>query len=369
VHSQNAPVRFATLSLILLSACAEESIRPVVSADAGADDAASDPPPPPPLPDAGEPITIEDAGTDEPPDSGMTTAPDSGELETPDAGHEDRPVEGCTMRTAQDFECTIDHDSRTREYLLRVPSSYANRPASGAALILNFHGLGSTPLQQITMSNMLDKSEAEGFIVVHPRGTGTILSWNAGFCCGTAVSQNVDDTGLAVAIVERIARALLIDPKRVYATGLSNGGHMAYKLACDRADVFAAVAPVAAVTAQTPCNPSRPIAVLHFHGTDDLIVGYQSGSSSGGTSAPETVQSWAERNGCTTTTTIAYQNGDTTCEAYENCSESSAAELCTIQSGGHTWPGGDCPSWLGRTTMDINATDYIWAFFSAHPLP
>jgi polyhydroxybutyrate depolymerase len=136
-----------------------------------------------------------------------------------------------------------------RSYDIHIPSSYDG--LTSVPLVLDFHGFGSNKEQQALISGFIEKSGEEGFIVVHPQGFQN--SWNSEFiCCGSALDENIDDEGFTRAIVDEISGALNIDRGRVYATGLSDGGAFSHFLACEAADVFAAVAPVSFPLAATP---------------------------------------------------------------------------------------------------------------------
>ncbi len=267
---------------------------------------------------------------------------------------------GCSLDANGDQRCVLSHGGRERAFIVHVPENLQT-PAS---VVLSFHGLRTTASLQRWVSHMNDNSDAGGFVVVYPEGIG--MSWNAGACCGEATSSNLDDVGFSVAVVDWLGEHLCIARDRVFATGLSNGGHMAYKLACDRADVFAAVASVAGVVA-TACAPTRPVPVLHFHGTADSIVNYDVGIS--GVGAEETVARWRERNGCSATSTVTFEQGDVTCRAFDGCRDNATVELCSVQGGGHQWPGGSTIPLLGTNTNDVVASDRIAAFFAAHPMP
>lgn len=265
-----------------------------------------------------------------------------------------------------DYTETLVHGF-TRTYHVHIPPSYdCRRPTP---LVFNFHGYTSNAAQQAAYSRMIAKSDDAGFIAVHAEGTGTLQSWNAGSCCGAAQQANVDDVGFVRAMADRIAERWNVDPRRIYATGMSNGGMLSHRLACQAADRIAAVAPVAGVNVFAPCNPSRPVPVLHFHGTADQTVPYNGGGSGGFGSVEQTISAWAQRDGCGTSRRVVYQRGDSTCETYDGCPAKVAVTLCTVDGGGHTWPGGVPVPALGRTTTDLSATDMMWDFFVAHPKP
>lgn len=325
-----------------------------------------------PAPDGGAPA---DAPTDDdPPDDDDDAGPRTDD-EPPDAGAPeqgvtctgDHTVSGCAPDSEGDLRCSLAHGGRTREYLLHVPPMLEGP----MPVVFAFHGLRTTAGLQRWISNMNDAADAHGYVVVYPEGIGTSAldqSFNAGLCCGVAQASAVDDVGFTLAILEVLRAPLCVDARRVFATGLSNGGHMAYRLACERADVFAAIAPVAGLVTVASCTPARPVAVLHFHGTEDRIVGYSTGID-GITGAVDTVERWAERDGCASTPELVHEQGEASCVAYPDCQGAASVELCTIEGGGHTWPGGEELTVLGHTTQDLDATERISQFFEAHPMP
>jgi len=147
---------------------------------------------------------------------------------------------------------------------------------------------------------------------------------------------------------------------------MSNGGFMSNKLACDAADILAAVAPVASVLGVDDCAPTRPIPIMMFNGTEDTLVRYDGGSLSE-RGVPESFGEWADFNSCTAETQVTFENGDSTCESYTGCESGATTTLCTIEGGGHTWPGGQSAATLGHSTDEISATNLIWDFFFEQP--
>jgi polyhydroxybutyrate depolymerase len=249
---------------------------------------------------------------------------------------------------------TIESGGRSREFRLYVPAS---ADLSGPVpLVLNFHGLGSNAPQQEAYSDLVNKAASEGFITA--AGQGIRSSWNAGeICCPPARDEGVDDVQFARDMVARIAQDYCIDVQRIYSTGMSNGGFMSNRLACDAADLFAAVAPVASLLGVSTCEPTRPMPILMFNGTEDALVPYAGATGS--------FARWALLNGCEGEPEVTFENGDSRCESYLDCAEGATTTLCTVQGGRHTWPG----SPLGHTTTDLIASDAMWEFFLAHPLP
>lgn len=262
---------------------------------------------------------------------------------------------------------TVRANGLSREYILHVPVGYDRAPT---AVVFNFHGWNSNAAAMQSRSRMDATADRERFVVVYPQGVDD--SFNAGgTCCGGALDRNLDEAAFARAILDDLGDELCLDRRRVYATGLSNGGFLSYRFACEQADLFAAVAPVAAIVSVPACTPSRPVPVLHFHGAADIFVPV-AGRPTWRPPVPsldETLQGWRQRNGCTGASTVTYQRGDVTCEAWTNCRADATVERCLVDGGGHTWPGGEPAPLFGATTRDISASDYMWRFFARHTLP
>jgi polyhydroxybutyrate depolymerase len=256
-------------------------------------------------------------------------------------------------------EATISFDGKTRSYEVQVPASYDN--SAPIPLVFDLHGLASSATQQQFISGWSSVAEANGFAVVRPSGYGGFPSWNGGStCCGQALSEGLDDVGLMLAIVEAIDASVCIDAKRIYASGLSNGGAMTHRLGCDAAEVFAAIAPVAYPIAYLPmslCQPSRPMPVMHSHGTNDTTVPYS--GSFGIASASDSFEQWAELDGCSGDPVETYSKGDSHCDTYENCQQGAEVTLCTIKG----------PHLLYSNSDDVPIAELAWAFFEAHPMP
>ncbi len=278
------------------------------------------------------------------------------------------PSATCTGKSAPamaDDTWTIMSGGLSRTINVHVPKSYD--PTQPMPLVINFHGYTSDAMQEDALSGMSAKADAAGFIAIHPEGTNN--SWNAGACCGMAAQQNVDDIGFVKDILATAEDKLCIDAHRIFATGMSNGGFLSNRIGCELADRFAAIAPVAGVTGVTPCSPSRPVPVIHFHGTADTLVPYNGNTAQGFIAVPDDFAAWGMRDGCTDMPSQTYSMGDVTCNSYLHCNGGAQVTLCTVQNGGHTWPGGLPVPALGYTTTNISATDAMWSFFQAHPLP
>lgn len=197
---------------------------------------------------------------------------------------------------------------RERTYIVHVPPGHDS--TQPAPIVLLFHGgLGNAENMQ-RMTGFDAVADANDVIAVYPNGTGRfedkLLTWNGGQCCGYAVEQGIDDVGFVEALIEDLAKVANVDRKQIYATGMSNGAIMSYRLACGLSDVVAAIGPVATTQNVDNCQPERPVPVIHFHGTDDQHAPYKGGIGAESlanvefTSVTETIQFWTNHNGCTT---------------------------------------------------------------------
>lgn len=285
----------------------------------------------------------------------------------------------CTGASAQsgaaDRTISIAHDGRARSSILHVPPSYVE--GSPMPLVLLLHGGGGNGAQAQASYRMDPVADREGFLVAYPNGTGrlgNLLTWNAANCCSYAFENDVDDVGFLAALIDEIERTYSVDPRRIYATGMSNGGMMTYRLGCRMADRLAAIAPVAGALNETTCTPADPLPALVFHGTDDQHVPYNGGVG------PETlyprvdksVQSavdfWVARNLCETTpVTDTSQSGNVITTTYGGGIRDTEVVLVTIVDGGHAWPGGAGSATGDVPTQEISASELIWAFFARHP--
>ena len=181
-----------------------------------------------------------------------------------------------------DHTRTLQVDGRSRNYIVHVPPKYD--PKQPTPVVLVFHGGGSNAEQTVRFTGLNDKADKEVFIAVYPNGTGRferMLTWNGGNCCGYAMQNNVDDVAFTRSLLDDLATVANVDSKRVFATGISNGGIMCYRLASELSDRIAAIAPVAGTMGTETCNPKRPVSVMHFHGTDDTFLPFKGGKGKG----------------------------------------------------------------------------------------
>lgn len=282
--------------------------------------------------------------------------------------------------TAGDKTLEVTVAGQARTALLHVPKSYD--PLKGTSVVLAFHGYGGTAEQMQTQAGLDGESDKRGFIVAHVEGTGIAQKgFNGGDCCGApAWTTKVDDVALAREINKSIATDYCVDAKRVYSAGFSNGGFMSYRFACEAADIFAAVASVSGVLGTPPeaCKPSRPVPIIHVHGTADTTVPFEGGAPIGGLGAianirfrsvNDTVSTFRKRFACADTAKLVSEKGDTRCEEWTGCQGGASVELCTVTGGGHQWPGGQPTPIGGKTSTDFAASSAVLDFFAAHTMP
>lgn len=293
--------------------------------------------------------------------------------------------------TPGDYTFSLNHGGRERSYIVHVPKDQLTNPWP---VVLNFHGGGSSAAGQQAYSRMDSTSDREGFLVVYPNGTGILggklLTWNAGSCCGYALSRKIDDIGFTRAVVDDLEARTTIDRARIYATGLSNGAMMAYRLAAEAPDLVAAIAPVAGAQLPDPFRPLSPVPILHIHSVNDTRALY-----GGGLGPPypltrirvrhppvETLLArWAEFDGCprepVAGRTFQGSGGHTATRiAYGPCANGIEVVLWKLTGAGHVWPGGaheymsralgSQSKILGAATDVIDANAQMWAFFSAY---
>jgi polyhydroxybutyrate depolymerase len=224
--------------------------------------------------------------------------------------------------------------------------------------VLDFHGNGSSGMQEQSGSGWQQKADREGFIVAFPDGVGN--GWNVGNCCGRALSEKIDDVGFARAIVAAVSGAACIDPKRIYATGISNGAGLSHRLACEAADVFAAIAAASADLVTDPCTPARPISELSVRGESDTLVAY-AGGNTGSTGwyspgAKGTLELWKTIDGCSglPEKTLEY------CETYRGCRGGVEVTLCSLPGTGHI---------LYDNSLSFDVPEVAWDMFKRQPMP
>lgn len=264
---------------------------------------------------------------------------------------------------------TIVSSGLTREYRLYVPPSYD--AATPAPLVISMHGAGLWPAAQMDLSQWNTTADEHGFIVAYPsavRGEGPAV-WKED-------DPQLRDSRFISDLIDALRASYNIDPARIYADGMSNGGGMAFALSCTLGNRIAAVGIVgsAQLAPRTWCPDPRPVPVIAFHGTDDSLARYEGGlswiSAQPFPNIPRFVAAWARRNHCADTPVDTRVTGDVIRRTYTDCADRADVEFYTVEGGGHTWPGGGkLPEWFaGSTTHSISASNLSWEFFRNHPL-
>jgi polyhydroxybutyrate depolymerase len=233
---------------------------------------------------------------------------------------------------------------------VHVPASY--QPANPAAVVVFLHAYGSSGSPGGEYLGLEARSDELGFLYLHPEGTTDCMGeqfWNATDACCDFCSSTVDDVAFLSAVLDEVEAQLSVDPTRIYMIGHSNGGFMAYRMACELADRIAAVASLAGATWLDPqsCSPSEPVHILQIHGTLDSTILYDGGLLQGVPypGAVETTEMWATDNGCSLVPDGSSPNMDldnlvpgdeTTVSRYvADCAPGGSAELWTIVGGSH----------------------------------
>jgi polyhydroxybutyrate depolymerase len=275
------------------------------------------------------------------------------------------------------FNETITVDGQTRTYTLNLPPDYYE--SNGFSLVIAMHGGGGDAAQFESTSRLTEKADAAGFIVVYPEGVKSdgvlgARTWNAGKCCDYARDNNINDVKFIDELIDELLAKYKINPKKVYATGHSNGGMLSYRLACEMSGKIAAIATSGCSMVVTqPCNPDRPVPVLHMHSVLDARVPYTGGKGITGISYPpidSVMNVWSKINTCKTTAQVVKDDDDYKFTRWTDCTNGVTIQYYLTQDGGHAWPGGLPGSANGDTPSSvISANNLLWDFFKQYQLP
>jgi polyhydroxybutyrate depolymerase len=298
----------------------------------------------------------------------------------------------------------IEVAGAARWYLLTTPGPGTPAPQSvghtGAAspqtpsgprpLVLDFHGLAEGAAIHSTTSMFGQLGQKDGFVVAFPSGTGTPVKWDA-----TDHGSSNPDLRFVSALLNQLESNLCIDTSRVYASGLSDGAFMVSLLACTMSGKFAGIAAVSGLQAPTPCSTHRRVPIIAFHGTADPILFFNGGIGTAtlhkilgrgagptgpapttstttrpvdlhGPGYPAAVRNWAVWDDCDPRSSDSRVAGEVILRSYR-CPAGTDVAFYIILGGGHSWPGSafsqSISSVTGHTTLEIDATTTIWAFF------
>jgi polyhydroxybutyrate depolymerase len=275
---------------------------------------------------------------------------------------------------------SITVDGRNREYIIYLPTGY--NTVTSLPLVFCLHGGGGTDSSFIKLANFNTLAEKEKFIVVYPQGIDN--SWNDGRPTA-ANTAGVNDVNFFRAMIQDFSAKYKIDAKKVFSTGISNGGFMSSRLGAELSDKIAAIASVAASVEKTTIynNINSPVSAMYIQGTADPLVPFLGGVmtvGSGGTIAShaEVVAKWIAVNNCSATAVVTnipdIANDGTTSvrRDYNGGTKGTAVVSIVITNGGHTWPQGFqylSEAIIGKTSQDFNGIETVWEFFKMHPKP
>lgn len=255
-------------------------------------------------------------------------------------------------------EVRLEVDGVARRYLRFVPDGLDG--AAAVPLVIDLHGFTVDPERHAATTGWNQLAAAEGFVVATPAALGDPVSWAT---ASGAVSA--PDMAFLMAVIGDVAATVPIDHDRVYVSGYSNGGGMAHRLACEHADVVAAIGTVAgAYIDAASCDPVQPVPVISFHGTADLVARYD-GVSDVFPPISEWAEGWAERNGCAPVPARSEASADTAADTWTGCDAGAEVALYTVDGGNHAWPGAEVTG-VFTPTDTIDATAVIWEFFQTH---
>lgn len=274
------------------------------------------------------------------------------------------------------FEVSVQGEQRA--YLVHVPKQVsAGQPLP---LVLVLHGgLGNMQVQATErFYHQISAAEKNGYIVVFPNGYsrlpgGKFATWNAGNCCGAALKKQSDDVAVIRAIIQDMQLRTAVDARRIYADGMSNGGMMSYRLACELSDTLSAIASVAGTDNTQHCQPSKPVAILHIHAKDDDHVPFNGGKGQQSmvdvnfNSVAATIQKWVTLNQANLQAERVLEVPGAYCELHRG--GRAPVQLCVTETGGHSWPGGSKPRGGSAGSTAIDANEVIWQFFNANARP
>lgn len=291
-----------------------------------------------------------------------------------------RPIRDRIGNRGNDQRQTLQVDGRSRSYLLRTPRGHSPR-STPAALVIVLHGGGGNAENAERMTGFTRLVERERIVVAYPDGTArqarnTLLTWNAGHCCASAMQEQVNDVAFIDALITRVSADYAIDPARIYVTGMSNGGMMSHRIGRELSHRIAAIAPVVGAVFGDEQTTRSPVSAIMINGLLDESVPANGGPPGGpaasqwdGTPARPNVDQgnfWARNNGCSATPTSTQTRQIITWRWA--CPQGLGVEVHQVKQGGHAWPGGQRGSARGDDPGNaMNATEVIWAFFKAHP--
>ncbi len=318
------------------------------------------------------------------------------------AGASSTPRQAALMPMSGSYAFRLTFDGMARDFRLHVPpAALGGKPLP---LVLNLHGATqNAQLEEIT-SSMDPSADRGGYLVAYPDGTriSKVLvpdpvakeaqyGWNAGECCGLPSIKHINDVGFLLKVISTIASRTRVNLRRVYVTGMSNGGMMAYAMAAEASAHVAAISSVSGQVELPAVHPTRPVPTLEFHSVDDPIAmwtGVPNANPRLRLSVMEGIAQWVRVDGCgprphQATKLVGAPNsvsaGETaTLVTYLRCRSGVEVALWRFTGSGHVWPGsafntGPPDSWIlagvGRGIVLVNANEAMWDFFQRYSIP
>ena len=296
------------------------------------------------------------------------------------------PVSSSKSGQGKDLVERFSFEGQKRAYLLHLPSGYDKKKPLPLVVALHYYtGTGRAEAEQTGFSA---KADEERFIVAYPDGPipgPTGLSWDIWH--NPRDKQGSGDVAFVRELIRRLSARFAVDPKRIYVSGMSQGGMVAHLVGCELSSVIAAIAPVGAFLTAQP-RSADPVSVLIIHGTADPVVPYRGGTLGGGTQrrgggprrggrgrtqgagggrlpippVSETASIWVAHNGCSPKAKKT-QQGKVIKELYTGGKAGTEVAVYTIVGGGHDWPGDR----NDKSGSGLEATDAVWEFFEKHP--
>jgi polyhydroxybutyrate depolymerase len=258
-------------------------------------------------------------------------------------------------RRTREFTLRLSRPEGDRTALVRVPAGAA---ASRAPLVVAFHGGGASGRFMKRYSGLARESDRSGFIAVFPDATGTRRYWNL------ADTDGPDDVAFAAALIERVATVACVDPARVFAVGVSNGGGLAARVGCELSERVAGIVVVAGGFGRLPaCHPARPVSVLEIHGSNDASVPYGGDPEDGRAGdVRRWLAGWARRNDCAGARPRRLVAPRSERTDWRGCAAGTALAHIQVLGGGHQWPGATPPDPGPPSTF--SAAQQAWAFLA-----
>ena len=283
-------------------------------------------------------------------------------------------------RSFGDSQGSIVVDGHERTYEVHLPAAY--KGDQSVPLVVALHGRTGTGQSTAGLTHFDSVADAHRFMVVYPDGLDN--SWADGRGATSSDKDGIDDIKFLSELIRKLTRDYKIDSSRVFVTGVSNGGFMSQRVACELSSQVAAVGVVAATMGEitaSHCHPEKPVSVMLIQGAQDPLVPVQGGpmgpNGSRGMilSLKEAAKKWIGLDACDSKPEIATlqdKAADGTSirrEAFTGCKGGAEVVVYTVEGGGHTWPGGKAylpESIIGKISGNMDASEVLWEFFSKH---